>query len=52
MDKVTLGAAAIVDIWMGGARWRWRLEDSEFLSSADWLMAVRLATAVLKATVK
>jgi hypothetical protein len=46
--RVIEGATAIVDIWMGGNRdWRSRLEQQEFLDSADWKMALRLAEAVL-----
>lgn len=47
-NTVTAAAAAIVDIWMGDDRlWRTRINDSDFLESADWTMAVRLARAVL-----
>jgi hypothetical protein len=48
--QVTAGAAAIVDIWMGGdTSWRRRINDSDFLESADWLRAVELSKAVLAA---
>lgn len=47
-DAVTVGAAAVVDIWMGGDKsWRSRLDDSEFLESADWQNAIELASAVV-----
>jgi hypothetical protein len=47
-SAVTIAAAAIVDIWMGGdTAWRSRLEDSDFLESADWQGAVQLAQAAL-----
>lgn len=46
--EVTVGAAAVVDIWMGGdASWRWRINDSDFLESTDWLKAIELSRAVL-----
>jgi hypothetical protein len=49
-NTVTAAAAAIVDIWMGNDRsWRTRINDSDFLESADWQMAVKLATAALDA---
>jgi hypothetical protein len=48
---ITAGAAAIVDDWSGGdTSWRARLDDSDFLESADWLKAVDLSRAVLTAT--
>src|SRR5690242_16983418 len=35
--QMTVAAAAIVDVWMGGNKdWRGRLCDSDFLESADW----------------
>jgi hypothetical protein len=47
---VTLAAAAIVDIWMGGSQdWRERLDDSDFLESADWTRAVEEAAAAIEA---
>jgi hypothetical protein len=47
---VTAGAAAIVDIWMGEDRsWRSRINDSDFLESADWMKALELSRAVLTA---
>lgn len=49
--RIAVGAAAIVDIWMGGHQnWRHRLDESEFLESADWAQALRLSAAVLNAT--
>lgn len=48
--KVTVAAAAIVDIWMGGDQtWRAKLSDSDFLESADWQRACEEARAVLDA---
>lgn len=50
-DDVTTAAGAIIDIWMGGDKsWRSRLDELEFLESADWINAIEIATAVLKAT--
>jgi hypothetical protein len=47
--RIIAGACAIVDIWFGGDRsWRRRLEESEFLESADWATAVEHATAVIR----
>jgi len=44
--KVTIGAGAIIDIMSGGKLdWRSRLEDSDFLESADWQTAVEYARA-------
>lgn len=52
-SAVTLGAAAIVDIWMGGdTSWRVRLDDSEFLESADWERAREEARAAIAAQPK
>jgi hypothetical protein len=46
----TAAAANIVDIWMGdNVEWRHRLEESDFLESADWAMALVLADAVFRA---
>ncbi|WP_430636137.1 hypothetical protein [Sphingomonas hankookensis] len=44
----TLAAGRIIDIMTGGKfDWRSRLEDSDFLESADWLTALAYADAAL-----
>ncbi len=46
----TEAAGNIIDIMSGGRLdWRERLEDSDFLESADWLMALAYADAALRA---
>lgn len=46
----TLAAGRIIDIMAGGNfDWRSRLEDSDFLESADWLTALAYADAALTA---
>lgn len=44
----TLAAGRIIDVMTGGKfDWRERLEDSDFLESADWLTALAYADAAL-----
>lgn len=50
--KTTTGAGAIIDIMSGGKLdWRSRLEDSDFLESADWQTALEYARAAQTALV-
>lgn len=46
--KRTIAAGRILDVMTGGKfDWRDRLEDSDFLESADWLTALAYADAAL-----
>lgn len=50
VERLPVAAAAIVAVWMGGNQeWRTRLDDSDFLESADWANAQELAKAALEA---
>jgi hypothetical protein len=47
-EQITEAAARIVDVMMGNDHsWRARIHHSDFLESADWLMALTYARAAL-----